>query len=823
MRPAGGISTRGISVPEIPNNLPILPLRESVLFPLAVMPIAVGQERSLRMIDDVMRTSRVIGLVAQRRAQGGSAGPEDLYRVGTAAVIHQLLRNQDGSVQLVVQGLERFRIAEFAQSEPYLIARIQPAPEVESSGDEVEALARTVRSVFERWLALRSDMQAELGNVLEHLGGNVQAAYFVAATVPLPATVREEILEADSSAGKLRRLVEVLQHEIAILELQKKITSETTEQISKSQREFMLREQMRTIQRELGESDSQNVEARELRQKVNEANLPAEARKECERELERLGQMPSASPEFGIIRTFLEWMVSLPWAKTSGGAIDIAKSRDILDEDHYDLEKIKERILDYLAVQKLREERKVQAPFAGDGSSPLPTTQADEARREPILCFVGAPGVGKTSLGQSIARAMGRKFVRVSLGGVHDEAEIRGHRRTYIGAMPGRILQALRRAETRDPVFMLDEIDKMSASFHGDPAAALLEVLDPAQNQSFVDTYLGVPFDLSRVLFICTANTVDTIPAPLLDRMEVLALSGYTEEEKLHIAKRYLLPKQIAASGLRPGELKVDDEVIRRVIRDYTREAGVRNLERQLATLARKAARRISEGSSVPVLVGIEQVTDFLGRRRFYNELAERIDRPGIATGLAWTPVGGEVLFVEATMVPGHESLLLTGMLGEVMKESAQAALSFVRSSAERLAVDPKVFEGKSIHVHVPAGAIPKDGPSAGVAMMTALASLAKGVPVRNDVAMTGEITLRGKILPVGGIKEKVLAAYRAGVKAVILPLRNEDQLEDVPEEVRRSMRVVLVDSAEQVLETALSDAQPRTAESAGRGARTGS
>ena len=804
MRPAPPSPPRTVSVPEIPNNLPILPLRDSVLFPLAVMPISVGQERSLRLVDDVMKTSRVIGLVAQRRQQGGPPGPEDLYRLGTAAVIHQLLRNQDGTVQLVVQGLERFRVRDFAQTEPYLIARIEPAIEVESSGDEVEALARAVRSLFERLLALRTDIHGDLGGVLDHLGGNVQVAYFVAGSVPLASTVRQEILEADTSVAKLRRLVEVLQHEIAVQELQRKITTETSEQLNKSQREFMLREQMRTIQKELGESDSQNLEARELRKKVEEAKLPAEARKEAERELARLDQMPPGSPEFGIVRTFLEWMVSLPWSKTSGGAIDIAKSRAILDEDHYDLEKIKERILDYLAVQKLRQERKVQVSAGGGDSSPLPTTPEDEARREPILCFVGAPGVGKTSLGQSIARAMGRKFVRVSLGGVHDEAEIRGHRRTYIGALPGRIIQALRRAETRDPVFMLDEVDKMSASFHGDPAAGLLEVLDPAQNQAFVDTYLGVPFDLSRVLFICTANTVDTIPAPLLDRMEVLTLSGYTEEEKLHIARRYLLPKQVAASGLREGELKVDDEAIRRVIRDYTREAGVRSLERQLATIARKTARRISEGTRGPILVGADQLVDYLGRRRFYNELAERIDRPGVATGLAWTPTGGEVLFVEATMVPGHEGLLLTGMLGEVMKESAQAALSFVRSSAERLGVDPKSFEGKSIHVHVPAGAIPKDGPSAGVTMMTALASLAKGVPVRNDVAMTGEITLRGKILPVGGIKEKVLAAYRTGVKVVILPQRNEDQLEDVPEETRRSMRFVLADSAEQVLEVAL-------------------
>ena len=800
---------RTVSVPDIPNVLPILPLRDSVLFPLAVMPITVGQERSLRLVDEVMRTSRVIGLVAQRRLQSGPAGPEDLYRVGTAAVIHQLLRNNDGTMQLVVQGLERFRIEEFVQTDPYLIARSQPAPEIESTGTEVEALARTVRSLFERLMALRSDIQGDLGGVLEQLGGNIQVAYFVAGSVPLSSAVRQEILEADTSAAKLKSLVELLQHEIVVQELQRKITTDTKEQLSKSQRDFMLREQMRTIQRELGESDSQNLEARELREKLEAAQLPPEARKEAERELNRLEQMPSGSPEYGMIRSFLEWLLALPWAKTSGGAIDIGKSRAILDEDHYDLETIKDRILDYLAVQKLRQERRIQLPPAPTNApSPLPVTPEDEARREPILCLVGAPGVGKTSLGYSIARAMGRKFIRVSLGGVHDEGEIRGHRRTYIGAMPGRIIQALRRAETRDPVFMLDEIDKMSASFQGDPAAALLEVLDPAQNQSFVDTYLGVPFDLSRVMFICTANTVDTIPIPLQDRMEVLTLSGYTEEEKLHIARRYLLPKQIAANGLLAPELKVSDEAIRQIIHEYTREAGVRGLERQLATLARKAARKITEGEVAPIVIDVNDLQAFLGRRRFHNELAERIDRPGIATGLAWTPTGGEVLFVEATMVPGREELLLTGMLGDVMRESAQAALSFVRSSASRLELDPRAFEGKSIHIHVPAGAIPKDGPSAGVAMMTALASLAKGVPVRNDVAMTGEITLRGKILPIGGIKEKVLAAYRAGVRTVILPKRNEDLLEEVPAETRKSMRFVLADSAEQVLEVALSQAK---------------
>jgi ATP-dependent Lon protease len=807
-------SVQTASVPEIPNLLPILPLRDSVLFPLAVMPINVGQERSLRLVDDAMRTHRMMGAVAQRRIGPTPAKPEDLHRVGSAAIIHQMLRSPEGTVQLVVQGLERIRVTEFVQTEPYLIARVERAPELETLGAEVEALTRSVRSLFQRLLALRTDIQPELANVLEHLGGATQTAYFVAATVPLSTAARQEVLEADSTLSKLRRLVELLQHEIAVQELERKITTETREQLSKSQRDFMLREQMKTIQKELGEAE-ENSEIGELRQKLEQAQLPPEAHKEAEREIGRLAQMAPGSPEYGMVRTFLEWLVALPWSKTTGGAIDIEASRKILDEDHYDLEKIKDRILDYLAVQKLRQERAPKdAPGPSPSSSPLPVTADDEARREPILCFVGPPGVGKTSLGQSIARAMGRKFARVSLGGVHDEAEIRGHRRTYIGALPGRIIQTLRRVETRDPVFMLDEIDKLSASFQGDPAAALLEVLDPAQNFSFVDTYLGLPFDLSRVMFICTANTTDTIPPPLMDRMEVLTLSGYTEEEKLHIARRYLLPKQIAASGLLPSELLVDDPAIRHVIREYTREAGVRSLERQLATIARKAARQITEGASPPIVVGPDQIHELLGRRRFFNELAERIDRPGIATGLAWTPVGGEVLFVEATMVPGRENLLLTGMLGDVMRESAQAALSFVRSNAARLGLEPRSLEGKSIHIHVPAGAIPKDGPSAGVAMLSALASLAKGTPVRNDLAMTGEITLRGKILPVGGIKEKVLAGYRAGVKTIILPQRNEDSLEDVPKEVRNSIRFVLADSAEQVLEVALGSApsEPRDA-----------
>ena len=802
-------NVRVTSVPEIPSLLPILPLRETVAFPLALLPLAIGQERSVRLVDDVMRTTRLLGLVTQRNPQAKPAGPDDLYRVGCAAVIQQMMRVGDGTIRLVVQALERIQIRQFVQTEPYLIARVERAPELAAPGTETDALVRTLRSLFERLVGLNIGIPKELSAVVQTMNDPTALAYVIAGAVPLSTASRQEILEVDSSLGKLRRLVELLQHEIAVGELEEKIATETREKISKSQRDYMLREQMKTIQRELGEGDSDGSELKDLRKGLDEARFPEEVRNEAEREFRRLEQMAPGSPESGMVRSYLDWLVSLPWGKTTGRPIDVARARQILDEDHYDLEKIKERILDYLAVQKLKAERQT-ATRAADPvpapteDSPLPLTAEDESRRDPILCFVGPPGVGKTSLGQSIARAMERKFVRMSLGGVHDESEIRGHRRTYIGSMPGRIIQALRRAQTMDPVFMLDEVDKLSASFHGDPAAALLEVLDPAQNNTFVDTYLGVPFDLSKVLFICTANTIETIPPPLLDRMEVLNLSGYTEEEKLHIARRYLLPKQIRANGLFETELVVDDEALKRIIQEYTREAGVRSLEREIGTIARKAARQITEGAKPPIRVTAERVPELLGRRRFYSELAERIDRPGIATGLAWTPAGGEVLFVEAAMIPGREQLILTGMLGDVMRESAQAALSFVRSSATKLGIDPKVFEGKTIHVHVPAGAIPKDGPSAGVTMVAAIASLAKGIPVRNDLAMTGEITLRGKVLPVGGIREKVLAAYRAEVRKLILPQRNRDALEDVPEEIRKAIQFTFAESAEQVVETAL-------------------
>ncbi|WP_026735376.1 endopeptidase La [Fischerella sp. PCC 9605] len=797
------------NIPDIPDVLPVLPLINTVVVPMAVAPILVGQERSVKLVDEVMRSNRLVALVAQRNPEARPAGSDDIYRLGTAAIIHRLLRLPDGNLQLVVQGLERIRILDFLQTQPFLVARVEKAPEKTTADTETEALRRTLGELFRKLVPLTNDIPDELASAGDNISNPCMFAYLVTAMTPMETAVRQEVLELDAIADKLKRLINLVQQELAVRELQQQIASDAQEKISKTQREYILREQLKSIQRELGEEDAEQAEIRELRQQLEAAHLPEEASKEAFRELSRLERLPAVSPEYGMIRTYLDWMVSLPWNITTGEAIDLVHARQILDEDHYDLERIKDRILEYLAVKKLKADRALHGTEGDRQAQQLQETPQeniiDDSRQEPILCFVGPPGVGKTSLGQSIARAMGRKFVRISLGGIHDEAEIRGHRRTYIGALPGRLIQALRRVETSDPVFMLDEVDKLGRGFQGDPSAALLEVLDPAQNHAFVDTYLGVSFDLSKVLFICTANTIETIPSPLLDRMEILSLSGYTEMEKLHIARRYLLPKQRRANGLQQDEVTITDAALQRIIREYTREAGVRSLEREIGTVVRKVARKIAEGAMTPITVEAEQIPDYLRRPRFVNEVAERIDRPGIATGLAWTPVGGDVLFVEATMMPGREErLVLTGMLGDVMRESAQAALFYVRSNAEKLSIDPKAFVEKVVHVHVSAGATPKDGPSAGVTMVAAIASLASGRLVRNDVAMTGEITLRGKVLPVGGIREKVLAAYRAGVKTVILPQRNQPDLEDVPEEVERELQFVFVSSAEEVLAAAL-------------------
>jgi len=850
--PDGETEGQPTAGPAIPQILPVLPLRGgTVVFPLAVVPLLVGQERSIKLIDDVMRGDRLVALVAQTSDAQEQAGPDDLHQIGTAGVIHQLMRGADGTIRLVVQGLERIKLGEFEQAEPYLKARVIVAAETISTGVETQGLRRALVDLFRRLVPLVEELPNELVGAVESLEDPRQLAYLVASTIPLPGPTRQELLEEDVLDTKMQRLVELLQHELAVRELGQKITTETRERMTKAQREYFLREQLRAIRRELGEEE-ENGDLGQLRKRIEEVGLPEEARREADRELGRLANVPPASPEHGIIRTYLDWMASLPWSTLTGGEIDVPKARQILDEDHYDLEKIKDRILEYLAVKKLRQERQATAAeLVEDGSveTPAPNTQSetptDRVAREPILCFVGPPGVGKTSLGQSIARSLGRKFVRISLGGVHDESEIRGHRRTYIGALPGRIIQSIRRAEARDPVFMLDEIDKVGADWRGDPSSALLEVLDPAQNHSFVDNYLGVGFDLSQVLFLTTANTLDTIPAPLRDRMEVLPLSGYTDDEKVQIARTYLVPKQLTAHGLRPEELTIEEGALRAVIRGYTREAGVRNLDREVATLCRKVAREIAEGRTEPKVLTADDVVHYLGRLRFIDEVAERTERPGVATGLAWTPTGGDVLFVEATCMPSrNEQLILTGMLGDVMRESAQAALSYIRAYGGRLVgpgkngalgskrsgrkngaavpacadLDGSVFEGATIHLHVPAGAIPKDGPSAGVTMLTALASLATGRPVRSDLAMTGELTLRGKVLPIGGVKEKVLAAHRAGIKTILLPRQNERELEeDVPPELRESLTIHFVDTAEEVLAHALEPAAERTKASAPR------
>lgn len=781
----------------IPDALPILPLRNGiVVFPLAVVPLVIGQPRSAELIDDVMHQERLLVVVAQKNNQTEQPGPDDLHQVGTAAIVHQLARHTDGTLRVVVQGLERVRLLDFTQNEPYLVARVEMAPDQSPPGVEVQALRRAALDLFKRLAPLMEELPPDTAFAAEALPDPRQVVYLIASVTPLSADIRQELLELDPLDAKLRRLIELLQQELAVRELSQKITSETQQRMSKTQRDFYLREQLRSIQSELGDGDD-NADSAPLRLRLKEAQLSDEARREAERELERLSALPPVSPEYGLIRTYLDWILSLPWTSVSGSTIDVHRARQVLDEDHYDLDKVKDRILEHLAVAKLRQERH---------------TSDDLSAREPLLCFVGPPGVGKTSLGQSIARALGRKFVRMSLGGVRDEAEIRGHRRTYIGAMPGRIIQGIRRAETRDPVFMLDEIDKVGADWRGDPSAALLEVLDPAQNQSFVDNYLGVPFDLSQVLFIATANALDSIPGPLVDRMEIINLSGYTDAEKLRIAERYLIPKQLAAHGLGPHELQFDDAALRRVIRGFTREAGVRSLERQIANVCRKVARQIAEGRTEPVRVSAKEVEAFLGRPYFFDEVAERTEQPGVATGLAWTPAGGDVLFVEATMMPSNdERLILTGMLGDVMRESAQAALSYVRSNGPRIGIDPHVFDGQIVHLHVPAGAIPKDGPSAGITMVTALASLATGRCVKGHLAMTGEITLRGKVLPVGGIKEKVLAAHRAGIKTVMLPRQNERDIEDVPAELRQELEFVMVDTADQVLPRALESVRSNT------------
>ncbi|HEX6553382.1 MAG TPA: endopeptidase La, partial [Ktedonobacteraceae bacterium] len=809
---------------SIPDVLPVLPLKDIVIYPFAVQPLGVGQERSIRLIDDVMRGDRLVALVAQKSAETEQAGPDDIYKIGTVSRVARMIRMPDGTIQIIVQGLERVDIGEFTQEKPYLAAHVTLKPDMQEDDKETEAIKRNVVSYFQRLVALVQNVPEGVAAATLNLEEPRQVVYVIATFMQMELELRQKLLELDSVRAKLENLSSYLTHELEIFELGKKIQTSAQEEMGKVQREYLLREQLKAIQRELGEESEEQATVNELRRKIDEAKMPEEALKEANRELSRLEKLPTISPEYSIIRTYIELLASLPWSKSTGEKIDVPHAREVLDHDHYDLEKIKDRILEYLAVRRLKEERvaerlKEEAEAAAnnadtEGRTPTQPLQSDEAtrqiNREPILCFVGPPGVGKTSLGQSIARALGRKFARMSLGGIRDEAEIRGHRRTYIGAMPGRIIQTLRRVEANDPVIMLDEVDKVGADWRGDPSSALLEVLDPEQNYNFRDNYLDLAFDLSRVMFIATANALEPIPAALRDRMEILELSGYTEEQKLHIARNYLLPKQLKANGLNKDELTVDDKALRRIARDYTREAGVRNLEREIGSLCRKVAKQIAEGRETPIAVTADQIPEYLGRQRFFEEAAERIDRPGIATGLVWTAVGGEIIFIEAAAMPGKQSqLTLTGQLGDVMKESAMAALSYVRSNAVALGLPQNVFEEQNIHIHVPAGAIPKDGPSAGVTMVTVLVSLASGRKVRSDVAMTGEITLRGKVMPIGGIKEKVLAAYRSGIRTVILPKKNEmDLMEDLPKELRDQMHFVFATDIRQVLDAALEPAE---------------
>src|SRR6202521_5249039 len=790
----------------VPSHLPVLPLKSTVVFPRIFIPLSVGRRRSLQLLEDLSGAERHIAVATQLDENAEEVGFKDVHHIGAMVRVQHMLKLPDGTVQLAVLGLRRIRLTSALTEDPYLTCAVEMLPE--STGAipaiEREALLRRAVSSFQQLVTLAPHLPAELSSGAGAIDDPLHLAYYVANHIRLTTEQRQEILELDTAKAKIERLLGHMSHELEVLELGRKIQSQAEEQMGKAQRECFLREQLKAIQRELGELDSEVGELGELRERIEKAGLPPEARREADREIARLERIPSASPESSVIRTYLELIVALPWNTSTGGEVDVTKAREILDADHYDLDKVKQRIVEHLAVRRLKQQRK-----------------STERGREPILCFVGPPGVGKTSLGHSIARAMGRKFARASLGGVHDEAEIRGHRRTYIGAMPGRILQAIRRAESNDPVFMLDEVDKIGADWRGDPSSALLEVLDPEQNKDFRDNYLDVPFDLSKVMFITTANSLETIPPALRDRMEVLNLSGYTEEEKVQIAERFLVPKQLLAHGLRPGEVALAPEAVRTIIREYSREAGVRNLEREIASVMRRTVADITVGKRPRKAVDVRRVRAALGKRRHYDDIAERIDRPGVATGLVWTPTGGEIIFVEAALTPGKGELKLTGQLGEVMKESAAAALSYLKARAGDIGIDPLLFDKNDIHVHVPAGAQPKEGPSAGVTVLTAMASILTGRPARDDIAMTGEITLRGRVLPIGGIKEKVLGAHRAGIRRVLLPTRNEADLDDIPADLRAEMHLVLIDSIGQVLREALTKA-PAGAGGAGGGATGG-
>ncbi|KPJ79174.1 MAG: peptidase [Deltaproteobacteria bacterium SG8_13] len=784
---------------EIPNELPILPLRNTVAFPFSMVPLSVGVARSVKLIEEALKGDRLIGLVGMKYPDIEEPLPGQTYEVGTVAKVEHVTRAADKSMQVIVHGLERFRIDYWLADSPYLRARIALSPDRVEKDLEMDALQRSLRELAQEVVALSPKFPKEVGDYLAQVKDPRYLTYLVASGAGLEVEKAQQILERNSVKDKIRQLIGYLSREKEVLTLGKKIESETREKMNKAQREYYLRQQLKAIKSELGETEEGQSEVDEYTEKLNEAQLPEEARKEAERELKRLASMAPQSAEYSVIKTYLDWLLDLPWDKTSEDQTDIDRARTVLDEDHYGLQDVKERIIEYLAVRKLVLER-------GKSSEPAESKDAGEAMGA-ILCFAGPPGVGKTSLGQSIARALGREFTRMSLGGMRDEAEIRGHRRTYIGAMPGRIIQSIKRAKTRNPVFMLDEVDKIGVDWRGDPSSALLEVLDPAQNHAFRDHYLDVDFDLSEVIFITTANQLETIPAPLRDRMEIIGLDGYTEYEKIQIAQRHLVPRQVKAHALEDEEITFTEEALRKIVEDYTREAGVRNLERQIGAVCRKSVVKIADQRWEHVIITPELIREYLKKEKFESELSEDIEIPGISTGLAVTAVGGDILFIEATKMNGKGGLTLTGHLGDVMRESAQIAYSYVRSKARELGIEPDSFDKTDVHLHVPAGAVPKDGPSAGVAMIMAMASLFSNRPVRGDVGMTGEVTLRGRVLPVGGIKMKVLAAHRAGLSTVVLPRRNEKDLEDLPDEVRNTLLFVPVEQIDEAVAVALPSA----------------
>ena len=772
--------------PKIPSELPILLMEDTVIYPHTLVPLILKDPPLIAAVDDALSRERIAGAVMLKDKEKG-----DFYQTGSAVLIHRMLKFPDGTMRMVTQGLAKISITTMIQEEPFPKAQIQVLDEHPEKSERVEALMRAVLAQYQKMIGLVPYIPDEIQAAAMNIEDPIRLVYFIATLMKMQAEDKQEILELESAEEKLKKISAILQREVELLELGTKIQSEVQNKMTKGQREFVLREQLKAIKQELGEEDEVQVEIKEFREKIEAADLPDYVLKEAEREMNRLEKVPTASPEYGVIRTYLEWLIELPWSRETTDNMDLDRAKQVLDEDHYDLKDVKERILEYLAVRKLREEMK-----------------------GPILCFAGPPGVGKTSLGQSIAKALERKFVRLSLGGMRDEAEIRGHRRTYIGAMPGSIIQSIRRAESRNPVFMLDEIDKVGADFRGDPSSALLEVLDPEQNATFRDNYLDLPFDLSKIFFITTANALETIHPALRDRMEILALPGYTEHEKIAIAQKYLIPKQIKEHGLGKGDLIFTNEGIKKVVSSYTKEAGVRNLERQIARVCRKVAFKKGQGHETGDSVSPESLREYLGPERYFPEVAMRTSRPGVATGLAWTEAGGDILFIEATKMPGKKGLSLTGQLGEVMQESAKAALSYVRTKVDELKIERNFFDKYDLHVHVPAGAIPKDGPSAGITIACALASELTGRPVRNDVAMTGEITLSGLVLPVGGIKEKILAAKAAGIKKVILPLRNQGDVEEIGEELKEGLEFVFVESADEVFKLALADSAGDRADS---------